>query len=93
MPCDTNPNDGKYVNQMGVVGITGGCGGGNYCPNDPTTRQQAAVFFLKGEASHCPLGTAGLYLDASGVHAAPESAICGRAVSESVCGLDRGAGG
>ncbi len=36
-----------------------GCGGGNYCPNDPTTRQQAAVFFLKGEAIHCPLGTVG----------------------------------
>ena len=93
VPCDTNPNDGPYINQMGVVGITGGCGGGNYCPNDPTTRQQAAVFFLKGEASHCPLGTTRLYLDASGVHAAPESAICGRAVPESVCGLDRGAGG
>ncbi len=40
-----------------MVGITGG--GGNYCPNDPTTRQQAAVFFLKGEAIHCPLGTVG----------------------------------
>ena len=59
VPCDTNPNDGPYINQMGVVGITGGCGGGDYCPNDPTTRQQAAVFFLKGEAIHCPLGTVG----------------------------------
>ncbi len=28
-------------------GITGGCGNGNYCPNNPVTRQQMAVFLLK----------------------------------------------
>ena len=27
--------------------ITGGCGGGNYCPNNTVTRQQMAVFLLK----------------------------------------------
>ena len=27
--------------------ITGGCGGGNYCPGDPNTRGQMAVFLVK----------------------------------------------
>ena len=27
--------------------ITGGCGGGNYCPNNPNTRGQMAVFLVK----------------------------------------------
>ncbi len=29
------------------AGITGGCGGGNYCPSDPNTRGQMAVFLVK----------------------------------------------
>ena len=29
--------------------ITAGCGGGNYCPSDPVTRAQMAVFLLKGK--------------------------------------------
>ena len=28
-------------------GVTGGCGGGNYCRNNPVTRAQMAVFLLK----------------------------------------------
>jgi hypothetical protein len=31
------------------AGITGGCGGGNYCPNNSVTRAQMAVFILLGE--------------------------------------------
>ena len=27
--------------------ITGGCGGGNYCPLNPNTRGQMAVFITK----------------------------------------------
>ncbi|MGH9363650.1 MAG: IPT/TIG domain-containing protein, partial [Thermoanaerobaculia bacterium] len=30
-------------------GITAGCGGGNYCPENPVTRAQMAVFLLKAE--------------------------------------------
>ncbi|MGE5276114.1 MAG: right-handed parallel beta-helix repeat-containing protein [Acidobacteriota bacterium] len=30
-------------------GITTGCGGGNYCPADPVTRDAMAVFILRGE--------------------------------------------
>jgi len=30
-------------------GITGGCGGGNYCPDAVVTRDQMAIFILRGE--------------------------------------------
>jgi hypothetical protein len=38
-----------WIEQLAVEGITAGCGGGNYCPNDPVTRAQMAVFLLKTE--------------------------------------------
>ncbi len=34
----------RFVEALVAAGITGGCGGGNYCPNDPLTRGQMAVF-------------------------------------------------
>jgi hypothetical protein len=34
---------------MAAEGITGGCGGGNYCPTNPVRRDQMAVFLLKAE--------------------------------------------
>ena len=37
------------MNQLASEGITTGCGGGDYCPNDPATRAQMAVFLLKTE--------------------------------------------
>ncbi len=36
-----------WIEQLYNEGITGGCGGGKYCPNDPVTRAQMAVFLLK----------------------------------------------
>jgi len=27
--------------------VTGGCGGGNYCPSNPVARDQMAVFLTK----------------------------------------------
>ena len=32
---------------MANEGITGGCGGGNFCPANPVRRDQMAVFLLK----------------------------------------------
>lgn len=55
--CASNPNDGKYVQKLKDVGITSGCGNGNYCPDASTLRQEAAVFFLK--AKWCPLNGSG----------------------------------
>jgi hypothetical protein len=33
-----------FIEEFASRGITGGCGGGNYCPNNGTTRGQMAVF-------------------------------------------------
>jgi hypothetical protein len=33
-----------FIEDFAARGITGGCGGGNYCPDDPVTRGQMAVF-------------------------------------------------
>ncbi len=33
-----------FIEQLAAEGITSGCGGGNYCPEDPITRAQMAVF-------------------------------------------------
>ena len=39
----------KFVENLFHNGVTGGCAGGNYCPTNPVTRAQMAVFLLKGE--------------------------------------------
>ena len=36
-----------WIEALYAEGITGGCGGGNYCPNDGVTRGQMAVFLVK----------------------------------------------
>ena len=36
-----------WIEQLADEGITGGCGGNNYCPNNPNTRGQMAVFLTK----------------------------------------------
>jgi len=36
-----------WIEELAALGITGGCGGGNYCPESPVTRAQMAVFLLK----------------------------------------------
>ena len=38
----------QYIERLYAAGITGGCGNGNYCPANPVTRAQMAVFLLKG---------------------------------------------
>jgi len=37
-----------WIKQLATEGITGGCGGGNYCPDSNVTRAQMAVFILRG---------------------------------------------
>ena len=38
-----------WIKQLALEGITGGCGNGNYCPENPVTRGQMAVFLLKAK--------------------------------------------
>jgi hypothetical protein len=37
----------NWIEQLAAESITGGCGGGNYCPLNPNTRGQMAVFLVK----------------------------------------------
>ena len=45
VPCPST--FANWIEALAAAGITGGCGGGNYCPTSPVTRQQMAVFLLK----------------------------------------------
>ncbi|HMZ08350.1 MAG TPA: choice-of-anchor Q domain-containing protein [Anaerolineales bacterium] len=36
-----------WIEQLAAEGITSGCGGGLYCPDNPVTRDQMAVFLVK----------------------------------------------
>ena len=50
--CTTKPFDDveidnpfcRWITELVARGITGGCGGGNYCPTATVTRDQMAVF-------------------------------------------------
>ena len=46
VPCSGGTFD-PWIEDLAARGITGGCGGGLYCPNNPITRAQMAVFLLK----------------------------------------------
>ncbi|MHC5112407.1 MAG: S-layer homology domain-containing protein [Planctomycetota bacterium] len=53
--CDISFNDvdpadpfAPFINRFACAGITSGCGNGNFCPNDPVTRAQMAVFLVRG---------------------------------------------
>jgi hypothetical protein len=35
-----------WINELALRGVTGGCGGGNYCPDHGVSREQMAVFLL-----------------------------------------------
>ena len=36
-----------WIEQLAAEGVTGGCRGGNYCPQNANTRGQMAVFLVK----------------------------------------------
>ena len=38
---------GAWIEQLAAEGITSGCGGGNFCPDDSVTRAQMAVFIVR----------------------------------------------
>ncbi|HWZ86758.1 MAG TPA: S-layer homology domain-containing protein [Thermoanaerobaculia bacterium] len=54
-----------WIEQLAGFAITGGCGGGNYCPDSPVTRAQMAVFLLKAEhgSSYLPPSCTGIFSD------------------------------
>jgi hypothetical protein len=42
----------RFIEAMAASGVTVGCGGGKYCPDDPVTRGQMAVFFGRALGLH-----------------------------------------
>jgi S-layer homology domain len=63
VPCPSQFAD--WIEQLSNEGITAGCGGGAYCPDQAVTRQQMAVFLLKAEhgPSYAPPTCTGVFED------------------------------
>ncbi len=49
VPCAGGAFD-PWIEELSATGITGGCGGGLYCPANPNNRGQMAVFLVKSFA-------------------------------------------
>lgn len=63
VPC-SNPF-APWIYELAARGITGGCGGGNFCPNSTVTRKQMAPFLMKTlyGPGHVPAPCTGLFAD------------------------------
>jgi len=53
---DVHPGDLFYdeIGKLSARGVTLGCGNGNFCPNDPVTREQMAAFILRAKGEFDP---------------------------------------
>lgn len=62
-PCPGPFTD--WVEQLAAEGVTGGCGTGVYCPGNPVTRAQMAVFLLKTKEgpAYVPPTSTGVFAD------------------------------
>jgi hypothetical protein len=56
-----------FIELLANDGITGGCGGQNFCPNDPVTRGQSAVF-LEAALGGIPAPCVGTFVDVPTTH-------------------------
>ena len=63
VPCPST--FANWIEALAAEGITGGCGGGSYCPTAPVRRDQMAVFLLKAEhgSGYVPPDCAGVFTD------------------------------
>jgi hypothetical protein len=83
-----------WIEQYARDGITGGCGGGNYCPNSPVTRGQMAVFVEKAMrgASAWPANTV-LVFAVLASDGSVDAEASGQALLDAVAGIpDAGPG-
>ncbi len=62
--CPANPF-ADWIEQLVAESITVGCGGNNYCPSNPVTRAQMAVFLLKAKfgSGHVPPACTAVFAD------------------------------
>ncbi len=63
----------KFIQKMKQLGITSGCTASAYCPNDPVTRGQMAVFIVRARlgltsGQTVPAGIAPYFTDVAGTH-------------------------
>jgi hypothetical protein len=63
VPCPST--FAAWIEALAAEGITGGCGAGIYCPQNPVRRDQMAVFLLKAEhgSTYQPPSCAGTFTD------------------------------
>ncbi|HEX4441095.1 MAG TPA: S-layer homology domain-containing protein [Thermoanaerobaculia bacterium] len=63
VPCPST--FANWIEALVAEGISGGCGGGNFCPTNPVRRDQMAPFLLKAEhgSGYVPPGCAGTFAD------------------------------
>jgi len=81
----------KYIQRLAALGITTGCGSGNYCPGQVIDRQQAAAFLVRavvGEPATDYCGTTNPFTDVS-----YDSAMCGYIKRLAELGITAGCGG
>lgn len=77
------------INALHEAGVTGGCGEGTYCPNDPVTRAEMASFL--GRAFSLPAPLADHFVDDAGsmheanINSGKEAAILGGCASDRYC--------
>jgi hypothetical protein len=53
----------RFIEALGTAGVTGGCGGGNFCPAALVTRAQMAIFILTSRGTPPPAATGTLFQD------------------------------
>ena len=63
VPCPSTFAD--WIEALASEGVSGGCGGGNFCPANPVRRDQMAPFLLKAEhgSSYTPPTCTGMFPD------------------------------
>jgi hypothetical protein len=44
----------RFIEALAASGITAGCDAGSFCPDDPVTRGQMAVFLVAALGLHFP---------------------------------------
>jgi hypothetical protein len=81
----------KYIKRLSELGITQGCGGGNYCPKTTVNREQMAAFLVRAvdvepPADYCAAGS--LFSDV------PQSSVFCKYIKRlSELGITQGCGG